>query len=173
MYCKYRINIETYLYFNLKNKKKLKMTITERLQNYMTYKGLNPNKITVEAGLSVGLIGRAIKNNSGLNSDTIEKILYTYPDLNPEWFISESGEMLKTNNQNINNNGSGNNVNSNINGNISGNVTISHSEFSNMIELQKGYQEIQKELTERLKTSQEQLSDSMRQVTILLEILKK
>ena len=103
----------------------------------------------------------------------IEKILYTYPDLNPEWFISESGEMLKTNNQNINNNGSGNNVNSNINGNISGNVTISHSEFSNMIELQKGYQEIQKELTERLKTSQEQLSDSMRQVTILLEILKK
>ena len=64
------------------------MTITERLQNYMTYKGLNPNKITVEAGLSVGLIGRAIKNNSGLNSDTIEKILYTYTDLNPEWFIS-------------------------------------------------------------------------------------
>ena len=149
------------------------MTITERLQNYMTYKGLNPNKITVEAGLSVGLIGRAIKNNSGLNSDTIEKILYTYNDLSPEWFISESGEMLKTNNQNINNNGSGNNVKSNINGNISGNVTISHSEFSNMIELQKGYQEIQKELTERLKTSQEQLSDSMRQVTILLEILKK
>ena len=42
-----------------------------------------------------------------------------------------------------------------------------------MIESQKGYQEIQKELTERLKTSQEQLSDSMRQVTILLEILKK
>ena len=119
------------------------------------------------------LIGRAIKNNSGLNSDTIEKILYTYTDLNPEWFISESGEMLKTNNQNINNNGSGNNVNSNINGNISGNVTISHSEFSNMIEIQKGYQEIQKELTERLKTSQEQLSDSMRQVTILLEILKR
>ena len=80
MYCKYRINIEIYLYFNLKNKKILKMTITERLQNYMTYKGLNPNKITVEAGLSVGLIGRAIKNNSGLNSDTIEKILYTYTD---------------------------------------------------------------------------------------------
>ncbi len=173
LYCKYKINIEYYLYFLILKQKFLKMTITERLQDYMMYKGLNPNRVTVEAGLSVGLIGRAIKNNSGLNSDTIEKILYTYTDLNPEWFISESGEMLKTNNQNINNNGSGNNVNSNINGNISGNVTISHSEFSNMIEIQKGYQEIQKELTERLKTSQEQLSDSMRQVTILLEILKR
>ena len=39
------------------------MTITERLQDYMMYKGLNPNRVTVEAGLSVGLIGRAIKNN--------------------------------------------------------------------------------------------------------------
>ena len=57
------------------------MTITERLQTYMEFKGLNPNKITVEAGLSIGLVGRAIKNNSGLNSDTIEKILLTYTDL--------------------------------------------------------------------------------------------
>lgn len=148
------------------------MTITERLQMYMTHKGLNPNKVTVEAGLSVGLIGRALKNNSGLNSDTIEKILYAYTDLNPEWFTTESGEMLKTNNQTINN-GDGNNVNSNINGNVGGNVTISHSEFSGMIDLQKGYQEIQKELNDRLTKNQEQLSESMKQVTILLELLKK
>ena len=148
------------------------MTITERLQMNMTHKGLNPIKVTVEAGLSVGLIGRALKNNSGLNSDTIEKILYAYADLNPEWFTTESGEMLKTNNQTINN-GDGNNVNSNINGNVGGNVTISHSEFSGMIELQKGYQEIQKELNERLSISQEQLTESMKQVTILVELLKK
>lgn len=72
------------------------MTITERLQKYMDFKGLNPNKITVEANLSVGLIGKAIKNNRGLNSDTIEKILYTYIDLSPEWFVLGIGEMLKT-----------------------------------------------------------------------------
>ena len=148
------------------------MTITERLQAYMTDKGLNPNKVTVEAGLSNGLIGRAIKNNAGLNSDTIEKILNTYNDLSPEWFISEIGSMLKTNHQ-VNNNGNGNNVNSNINGNISGNVTISHSEFSNMIDIQKGYQEMQRELTDRLKTCQDQLSDSMKQVASLIELIKK
>lgn len=72
------------------------MTITERLQKYMAYKDLNPNQITVEANLSVGLIGKSIKNNRGLNSDTIEKILHAFQDLNPEWFIVESGEMIKT-----------------------------------------------------------------------------
>lgn len=73
------------------------MTITERLQKYMDFKGLNPNKITVDADLSVGLIGKAIKKNSGLNSDTIEKILHKYIDLNPEWFLLERGNMLKPN----------------------------------------------------------------------------
>ena len=149
------------------------MTITERLQKYMEYSNLNPNKITVDAGLSVGLIGRAIKNDSGLNSETIEKILITYTDLNPEWFVSGNGEMIRSNNQTINSNGSTNNVNSNINGNISGNVTISHSEFSSMIDLQKGYQDIQKDFAERLKTSQDQLTECMKQVTIVLELLKK
>ena len=72
------------------------MTITERLQKYMDFKGLNPNKVTVDAELSVGLIGKAIKNNRGLNSDTIEKILYEYNDLNPEWFVLGKGEMIKT-----------------------------------------------------------------------------
>lgn len=70
------------------------MTITERLEKYMNHKDLNPNKVTVDAGLSVGLIGKAIKNNSNLNSDTIEKILRAYEDLSPEWFIIEKGEML-------------------------------------------------------------------------------
>ncbi len=44
-------------------------------------------------------------------------------------------------------------------------VTISKNDISTMIELQKGYQEIQKELTERLKISQDQINT-------LLEIIK-
>lgn len=144
------------------------MTITERLQKYMIQKNLNANKITVDAGLSVGLIGRAIKNDSGLNSDTIEKILIAYTDLNPEWFVSGSGEMLKSVNQTISSNGSPHSVNHNINGNVNGNgnFNISHSEFSGMIDLQK-------ETMARLKTCQDQLTESMKQVVILLELLKK
>lgn len=71
--------------------------ITHRLCRYMEYKGLNPNSITVSAGLSVGLIGKAIKNEGGLNSDTIEKILHTYDDLDPVWFVLGDGEMIKPN----------------------------------------------------------------------------
>ena len=149
------------------------MSITERLQKYMVHRNLNANKITVDAGLSVGLIGRAIKNDSGLNSETIEKILITYTDLNPEWFVSGNGEMIRSNNQTINSNGSTNSVNSNVNGNIGGNLNISHSEFSGMIDLQKGYQAHQEQLADRLKTSQDQLTDCMRQVTLLIELLNR
>ena len=149
------------------------MSIIERLQKYMVHRNLNANKITVDAGLSVGLIGRAIKNDSGLNSETIEKILITYTDLNPEWFVSGNGEMIRSNNQTINSNGSTNSVNSNVNGNIGGNLNISHSEFSGMIDLQKGYQAHQEQLADRLKTSQDQLTDCMRQVTLLIELLNR
>ncbi|AZI33879.1 hypothetical protein [Kaistella carnis] len=144
------------------------MTITERLQKYMAHKNLNANKVTVDAGLSVGLIGRAIKNDSGLNSDTVEKILIAFTDLNPEWFISGTGEMLKPVNQSIHSNGSPNSVNNNINGNVNGNgnFSITHSEFSGMIELQA-------ETMNRLKTSQDQLTESMRQVSLLIELLNK
>lgn len=71
--------------------------ITHRLSKYMKYKGLNDNNITVDAGLSVGLIGKALKKSTGLNSDTIEKILHTYVDLNPVWLVVGEGEMLKPN----------------------------------------------------------------------------
>ena len=149
------------------------MSIIERLQKYMVHRNLNANKITVDAGLSVGLIGRAIKNDSGLNSETIEKILVTYTDLNPEWFVSGNGEMIRSNNQTINSNGSTNSVNSNVNGTIGGNLNISHSEFSGMIDLQKGYQAHQEQLADRLKTSQDQVTDCMRQITLLIELLKR
>ena len=82
--------------------------------------------------------------------------------MNEDWLLTGKGEMIKSvNTQNAKGN---NSINSNIN-NIEGNVTISHNDFSNLLELQKGYQEAQKELNERLKTSQ-------KQIDTLLEILK-
>jgi len=68
---------------------------TERLSEYMIFRGINNNMITVSAGLSVGQIGKAISNNSGINSTSIEKILYTYPEINPEWLLTGNGKMLK------------------------------------------------------------------------------
>ncbi|AZA78111.1 hypothetical protein EG347_11600 [Chryseobacterium sp. G0186] len=65
----------------------------ERLDKYMEYKGLNDNKLTVEAGISVGLIGKGRKRG-GLSQENIAKILYNYPDLNANWLFRGEGNMI-------------------------------------------------------------------------------
>lgn len=72
----------------------LDMTLIDRLQKYMEYKSLNANRMTKEAGLSIGLIGRAISKYQGLSSETIEKLLNTYTDLSAEWLLVGRGDML-------------------------------------------------------------------------------
>lgn len=67
----------------------------DRLSIFMRYKGINDNQMTVAAGLSVGLLGKAKSGNKGMSSNNIEKILLAYPDLSPDWLLTGSGEMLK------------------------------------------------------------------------------
>lgn len=81
--------------------------IIERFIKYMDFKGLNDNRVTVDCGLSVGLIGKARKGASDLGRNTIEKILRVYTDLNRDWLLTGKGNMLKeesvsTNSENTN-----------------------------------------------------------------------
>lgn len=71
------------------------MDFIERLQYYMSEKDINDNKLTVDAGLSVGLIGKAKKTGKAMTSANIEKILLAYPELNPEWLLTGKGSMIK------------------------------------------------------------------------------
>ena len=68
----------------------------ERLQYYMSQKGINDNQMTIAAGLSVGLLGKAKNGGKGLSSSSIEKILLAYDDINPDWLLTGRGPMLKT-----------------------------------------------------------------------------
>lgn len=70
--------------------------ILSRLHKFMSVCDLNNNKTTVQAGLSNGLLGNAFKSGKGLNSDSIEKILLAYTNLNAEWLLTGKGEMLKS-----------------------------------------------------------------------------
>ena len=65
----------------------------DRLESWMKCEGLNPNKLTTAASLSIGLIGKALKNRTSMNSDSIERILCAYTDLNADWLMTGRGTM--------------------------------------------------------------------------------
>ena len=66
----------------------------ERLDNFMEVKSLNDNKITLEADISNGIIGKARKRGS-LSQENISKILYRYPELDANWLFTGRGQMLR------------------------------------------------------------------------------
>ena len=68
--------------------------IIERFLQYMSYKNLNDNQVTIQCNLSNGLIGAAKKGRSDLGRKAISKILATYPDLNKVWLLTGEGNMI-------------------------------------------------------------------------------
>ena len=70
------------------------MRIIDRFDKYLEVKGLNDNKVTVQLGLSIGLIGKARKEGGDLGKKSIEKILSFYADLNRVWLLTGQGEMF-------------------------------------------------------------------------------
>lgn len=71
----------------------------DRLDKYMDYSGLNDNKLTVMARLSIGALGKQRKGGRGLSVDSIAKILYACPDLDADWLLTGRGEMLRPSSQ--------------------------------------------------------------------------
>lgn len=69
--------------------------ILQRLQKFIDYKGLSINKFSVMVGASNSYFGKMFKNNGSIGSEMIEKILRIFPDLNSEWLLLGSGEMIK------------------------------------------------------------------------------
>jgi hypothetical protein len=73
----------------------MKRTI-DRFDAYMASAGLNDNKVTVQLGLAVGLIGKSRKPGRDLSRAAITKILDYYTDLNSAWLLTGEGSMLNT-----------------------------------------------------------------------------
>jgi len=128
-----------------------------RLDIFMKYRDLNDNKITVEAGISNGLIGKA-RQRGALSQDSISKILYTYPDLNANWLLTGKGEMLQ-NTDVLKNNIVGANVSGGV---MSGNITQHNTPFEELSSEKKDYLEI-------IKKQQDQMGELIETNKILVE----
>lgn len=63
-----------------------------RIREYLDYKGITRYRFYRETGLSNGFLDK----NSNISTDKCEKIIYQYPDVNPEWLITGKGEMLRS-----------------------------------------------------------------------------
>ncbi|MDO4729300.1 MAG: hypothetical protein Q4B43_09920 [Bacteroidota bacterium] len=135
--------------------------IKERILYFLDYKGITKSKFFEKIGMTYGNFTGKSKETP-LNSDAVSNILLELPDLNSEWLLTGKGEMIKSSTQNISIEGQNKNLN-NING--GSNINISQNDISEIIE-------IQREMNDIIKTAQSQLTESQKQITNLIEILK-
>jgi hypothetical protein len=104
----------------------------ERLVQFLAHLGMGQTKFEEKVGLSRGFVN-SLKDN--LTIRTLAKIETAYPELNTEWLKTGEGEMLKSVNTNE--------VNGNGNTSVAGNGNqITTANITEMLELQKGYQEM-------------------------------
>lgn len=74
------------------------MRIIDRFDKYIKTRRLNDNRVTIDLGISVGLLGKTRKSSSDLSRKTIEKILNFYTDLDRVWLLTGEGNMIKSTN---------------------------------------------------------------------------
>lgn len=67
----------------------------DRLDKYLSFKGISDYRATLDAGLSKGVIGKSRENNRDLSNKVVEKLVEVYSDLNKVWLLTGEGEMLK------------------------------------------------------------------------------
>ena len=90
------MTVQRYIIFATSQKKSIeKMTdFFGRLDKYINYRDLNDNKISVQAGISNGLIGKGRKSG-GFSLKNVEKLLRAYPELSADWLLTGNGQMLR------------------------------------------------------------------------------
>ena len=67
----------------------------DRLDKYLSIKGISDYRATIDAGLSKGTIGKSRENGRDLSNKVVEKLVEVYSDLNKVWLLTGEGEMLK------------------------------------------------------------------------------
>lgn len=73
------------------------MGSTERVREYLDYKGITKYKFCNDLGFS----NKFLDNSSNMGTDKACKILHYCPDLNSEWLLTGNGPMIKEENTSV------------------------------------------------------------------------
>ena len=92
------------------------MTTKERLKEFVSKQGLGQNAFEKKVGIAVGYLS---SKSVSVTSDTIEKVIENFPNLNLDWLITGEGDMLKnTGTMTGSNQGDGNKIEYKNGGNV-------------------------------------------------------
>ncbi|MGG6230203.1 hypothetical protein [Tenacibaculum sp. SDUM215027] len=70
----------------------------KRVEEVINYKRLNIRSFEEIIDVSNNSIGTAIRRKSSFKSNVLNKILHSFPEINPTWLLTGKEEMLLTNN---------------------------------------------------------------------------
>lgn len=150
----------------------------DRFDKYMSFKGLNDNKVTRQLNLTVGLIGKSRKEGRDLSDKVIEQILNFYTDLSRVWLLTGEGEML-TEAKVIQNNVIGDNINGHeVQIHNDDHARLFDAFFKSQEQISESQAQIsvsQSQLTkaqDQISKSQEQLSKAQEQIDRLIGIIE-
>ncbi|MBI9056822.1 MAG: hypothetical protein JEZ01_03520 [Labilibaculum sp.] len=74
-------------------------SLTNRLSVFLDLKKISISEFEKVISVSNGLIRKAIRGEKSLGSDKLEKIFFSYPQINPTWLLTGKGEMLFSENK--------------------------------------------------------------------------
>lgn len=92
------------------------MTTKERLKEFVSKQGLGQNAFEKRVCIAIGYLA---SKSVSVTSDTIEKTIAVFPNLNLDWLLTGKGEMLKNSGAMIGSNqGDGNKIEYKNGGNV-------------------------------------------------------
>jgi phage repressor protein C with HTH and peptisase S24 domain len=77
--------------------------VSQRVGEYVETKGISYYAFENSLGASRGSISKAVKEGKSIGSNVLEKILLTYPDLNPAWLLTGQGDMFLDGSEDVQN----------------------------------------------------------------------
>lgn len=70
----------------------------KRVEEVINYKRLNIRSFEEIIDVSNNSVGTAIRRKSSFKSNVLNKILHSFPEINPTWLLTGKEKMLLTNN---------------------------------------------------------------------------